>query len=72
MLCDRCIMSVKQIFGEAGFEHADVEMGKVRTDEPPPTKDMDAISISLIKVGFEIISDSKSMLNKELFNPSNI
>jgi hypothetical protein len=25
MVCDRCIMTVKQIFGAAGFENADVE-----------------------------------------------
>ncbi len=72
MVCDRCIMSVRQIFGEAGFESADVEMGKVRLNDQPSTKDMDAIRNRLNKVGFEIISDAKTRLieaiKKEIIN----
>jgi len=68
MVCDRCIMTVKQIFGEAGFEHAAVEMGKVRLDDPPSTNDMDAIGNSLNKVGFEIISDSKTRIIEAIKN----
>ena len=66
MVCDRCIMTVKQVFREAGFENTDVEMGKVRLDELPSTADMDAIGKRLNKVGFEIISDSKSRLIEDI------
>ncbi len=66
MVCTRCIMTVNQIFSEAGVENVDVEIGKVKLDDPLSTETMDMIHKRLNKVGFEIISDSKSRIIEEI------
>lgn len=66
MVCDRCIMTVSQIFGEAGFENARVEMGKVSLPELPGQDTLNKIEQDLNKVGFEIIEDAKSRLIEEI------
>ena len=66
MVCDRCIMTVSQIFREAGFENARVEIGRVTVDEMPTEELMDTIQERLNRVGFEIIEDAKSRLIEDI------
>lgn len=62
MVCDRCIMTVSQIFREAGSENAKVEMGRVTVNDTPSEEVMGNIRNRLKNVGFEIIEDAKSRL----------
>jgi AraC family transcriptional regulator len=66
MVCNRCILVVSEIFNEAGFADASVQMGKVTINKPIPSEKMGIIETRLNKVGFEIINDSKSRLIEEI------
>lgn len=66
MVCNRCILVVSEIFNEAGYTDASVQMGKVTVSNPLPSERLEIIETRLNKVGFEIISNSKSRLIEEI------
>jgi AraC-like DNA-binding protein len=66
MVCSRCLMVVSQIFKEAGVEIEHVQLGKVVTLEQLEQEELDKLNVSLKKVGFEIINDSKSRLIEKI------
>jgi AraC-like DNA-binding protein len=66
MVCNRCILVVSDIFREAGFQKAKVQMGKVILEEKLDESEFAAIQEKLIQVGFEIISDAKSRIIEQI------
>jgi len=56
MVCDRCIMIVKQIFNNVGIDDANVQMGKVIVKNDIPENLFKTIEQDLDRVGFEIIT----------------
>ncbi len=59
MVCDRCIISVRQIFNNQGFETLNVSLGEVQVKEPISELDLASIDNKLRLIGFQII-DSKT------------
>jgi AraC family transcriptional regulator len=66
MVCNRCIMVVSGIFEESGINGAMVQLGKVSTADKISDSKLKDIEKKLNKVGFELISDSKSRLIEQI------
>ena len=43
MVCDRCVMTVKNILASLGYEHAEVSMGKAEVDADLTAAELDTI-----------------------------
>jgi len=59
MVCDRCIMVVKQQLENAGFRVAAVSLGNATIHPEPDPQQLSAISSSLKLLGFELIDSEK-------------
>ena len=57
MVCNRCIMVVRQEFEKAGLVPIDVNMGQVILKNLPSEKQLKKISLQLNQLGFEILDD---------------
>lgn len=66
MVCNRCIMVVKQIFEQAGVTVADIALGTVRIEDELTPVQMNFIDRELTKAGFEIISDQTARLVEQI------
>lgn len=68
MVCNRCIMVVSQIFEKAGIATETVQLGKVKTTDEVAPDQLEQLNESLMSMGFEIITDSKSRLIETIKN----
>lgn len=68
MVCDRCIMVVKQEFEKAGLHPLKVTLGEVELSEDIPDAQIQSLEKSLNQLGFEIIDDRKSRLIEKIRN----
>lgn len=59
MVCNRCIMVVRQEFEKAGLNTVKVSMGEVELMDVPDQLQLKDISNRLDQLGFEILDDSK-------------
>lgn len=66
MVCNRCIMVVSEIFRDAGFTNASIQLGKVSTKGPIDEETLKAITDKLYNAGFEIMNDGKSRLIEQI------
>ena len=62
MVCNRCVMVVKNIFTDAGAEPEAVILGKVTLPTPPTSSQYEKIEKKLNEVGFESLTDQKKKL----------
>lgn len=62
MVCDRCVMVVKQLLSdiEMGFTH--VQLGQVELKETPNADRIEQLRTVLEKNGFELLDDKKSKI----------
>lgn len=68
MVCNRCIMVVKQEFEKAGVQPVEVKMGEVELREEPTKALLIKISSSLNEVGFEILDSQKQKQIEKIKN----
>lgn len=68
MVCNRCIMVVKNEFEKLGYKPLDVQLGEVEIKEELSTKDLTEIGNRLRGFGFEMIDDSKSRTIEKIKN----
>lgn len=66
MVCNRCIMVVRQIFNDAGVSDAKVQMGRVSFNSEITGEQLDKISQNLNSVGFEIINSHTVQLVEQI------
>lgn len=59
MVCNRCVMVVKQEFEKAGLKPADVKMGEVELNKEPSENQLLRINLRLQELGFEILDNQK-------------
>lgn len=59
MVCNRCILVVRQEFEKEGIKPLEVNMGEVVLQEQSSTAKMEALSTALNELGFEILDDKK-------------
>ena len=62
MVCDRCIISVRQIFENHGLETLNVNLGEVQIENPISEIDLAAIDQELGLIGFQIYDKNSPVL----------
>ena|SRR5689334_15229497 len=66
MVCNRCILVVTQEFEKAGFKPNSVKMGEVELTEKPSAAQLERLSASLQRLGFEILDDQRQQLIEKI------
>lgn len=59
MVCNRCIMVVKQELENLGLNPIHVSMGEAELSKQPSVKQMQQLNSRLLQLGFEILDDKK-------------
>lgn len=68
MVCNRCIMVVKNIIKEAGLVPVSVHLGDIELEKEPTGKQLEQVSKKLEEVGFEILTDQKKKIIEKIKN----
>ena len=68
MVCNRCIMVVRQEFEKAGFKPLEVKMGEVELNKAPSESQLKKINSSLNDLGFEILDNQRQKLIERIKN----
>ncbi|MBA2760743.1 MAG: helix-turn-helix transcriptional regulator [Segetibacter sp.] len=68
MVCNRCIMVVKQIVEDAGMQPLNVRLGEVELNNEPSEKELKKLSNDLNAVGFELLDNQKTQLIERIKN----
>jgi AraC-like DNA-binding protein len=66
MVCDRCIMVVKQILNQFNIPFIDVNLGEVLLANTLSKQQKDTLDKALTNMGFEILDDKKSKLIEQI------
>lgn len=62
MVCNRCIMVVKQQLGALGIDYKGVELGQIKLNGPVSPEKVTALKAELNNAGFELVDDRKTSL----------
>lgn len=68
MVCDRCIMAVRDVLGRQGIEVAGIRLGEVDLPTQPSAKQLAELREQLQMLGFDIIDDRKSRIISQIKN----
>ena len=68
MVCDRCIMIVKQQLEGVGLKVNEISLGKIDVDPVPDAEQLQDIAASLQALGFELIDKEKDQLVEQIKN----
>ena len=68
MVCDRCIMSVKQILDEQHIPWSCVELGRAKVQVEADEIDLEVLDDKLKSIGFELIRDKSKILVESVKN----
>ncbi|MDD4721056.1 MAG: AraC family transcriptional regulator, partial [Bacteroides sp.] len=68
MVCDRCIMVVRQQLTHLGYEFLSVELGTVSFSQPLTQQDIKTLKDSIEPLGFEVIDDKRFQLIEQVKN----
>jgi len=68
MVCDRCIMAVRQELGELQLPYKNIQLGEVELAAVPTAEQMHALRHHLQHLGFELLDDKKSMTVEKIKN----
>lgn len=66
MVCNRCILAVKQEMDKAGLHPCSVTLGEVELEKPPTTKQLAGLSENLTALGFEILDSQRQQLIEKI------
>ncbi len=66
MVCNRCVMAVEALFKTEGFKTNHVSLGVVDTKETLTSEQLKTIESKLKDIGFERISDKKSLIIEKI------
>ena len=66
MVCDRCIMAVRQQLESLGLEVTDISLGKIMVKPEPNASKLQEIALSLEKLGFELMDKEKDQLVEQI------
>ncbi len=62
LVCPRCIETVEQVLTGKGFNVLNIKLGEAEIDKLPSSIQMEELSLTLQKKGFELLSDKKSRI----------
>ena len=62
MVCNRCIMVVKNEFEKAGLKPSEVIMGEVELQKEPNKTILESLNKNLVQLGFEILDSQRQKI----------
>ena len=62
MVCDRCILVVRQLLDQQELAYKNIQMGQVELTVEPTADKLDTFRTSLLTNGFELLDDKKAKL----------
>lgn len=68
MVCDRCILAIKQQLDSAGITYNKVNLGEVELNHEPTPEQLDILNKNLTAIGFELLDDRKEKLVEKIKN----
>jgi YesN/AraC family two-component response regulator len=68
MVCDRCILVIKQQLENAGIAYNSVNLGEVELDAEPSQEKLALLNKNLTAIGFELLDDKKDKLVEKIKN----
>lgn len=68
MVCDRCIMAVRQLLDKLGLKYKNIQLGEVELVKEPSAKQVNDLKVALFKTGFELMDDKKARLVEKIKN----
>jgi YesN/AraC family two-component response regulator len=68
MVCDRCIMAVRQLLDQQGIAYKNVQLGQVELSTTPPAEKLSSLREELNKLGFELLDDKRSQVVEKIKN----
>ncbi|MFN2440727.1 MAG: helix-turn-helix domain-containing protein [Chitinophagaceae bacterium] len=68
MVCNRCIMIVRQLLEQAGLQPVAIRLGEVEINKEPTKGQLSKLSENLTQVGFELLDDKKQQLIEKIKN----
>lgn len=66
MVCDRCILVIKEQLEKAGISYNTVNLGEVALDQQPTQVQLDVLNKNLTAIGFELLDDKKDKLVEKI------
>ncbi|MDR6782506.1 AraC family transcriptional regulator [Pedobacter africanus] len=66
MVCDRCIMIVRQQLENFGFKVDEISLGKIAVEPSPDANQLQSIGDALGNLGFELIDKEKDQLVEQI------
>jgi AraC family transcriptional regulator len=60
MVCERCIMAVRQELQQLGLAYHHVQLGEIELLQEPSQQQLTALSNALLQIGFELLDDRKA------------
>jgi AraC-like DNA-binding protein len=66
MVCQRCIMAVKQVLTALEIVPNHVDMGEIELKEPLTASELDKLAKALLPIGFELLDNQKQQLIEKL------
>ncbi len=60
MVCDRCVMVVRQQFDQLELNYKNIQMGQVELNEKPEAVQLEQLRTMLQQQGFELLDDKKA------------
>lgn len=68
MVCNRCILVVRQELDKVGIQYKDVALGEVEADDETPKEQIHEFSSRLNALGFELLDNSRQQLIEKIKN----
>jgi len=66
MVCDRCILVVRQQLDKLGLSYKNIQLGETELSELPSTEKMTLLKEHLHGLGFEVLDDKKSTIVEKI------
>lgn len=66
MVCDRCLMAVRQVLNDEGIEYRHLQLGEVELSAPLTAEQLERLSVQLKSIGFELLDDKKSRMVEKI------
>lgn len=60
MVCDRCVMVVRQLLEQEGLEYKNIQLGQVELALEPARTSLENLKHHLFEAGFEVLDDKKA------------
>ena len=68
MVCDRCIMAVRQLLEQQDLTYKNVQLGQIELSSMPTSEQLDSLRHSLEELGFEMLDDKRAQVVEKIKN----